>query len=511
MTYNRERVIVAETPGGIETRLRTDADGNLATVDQRGVPTNYTAWMGFSRNVPLNAGQLNKVRIRPAIMNEHSESSNEILGTVASGTIVGQIFRASLDNIYGVMLTLESAEAETTIDDIEQANDSALQSAWVKTGTNEAVLETTIVSPNQSSTKSMKLDMDTLNDKWTFDKATGSWDMTGATIELDYYQTAITTSAAMTLSINDGADTSVITLAIGTGLTNAWQHFSIPVASMTGTADVSAIENIFLQVTNRQPGQFAYADNVRFRAEPGSIEVKLWDCGSTEPVGDGASFDLATDGTQYTEIGDRGIAGSVAASLVFPLDGGKRLYHIEDFVAGAAKEIPANTLLTVGNYYALTLHHVDTDVSVFGPDTTLSIDYYTSGYAFSTTAENVDITKINGAAGSGDYSDLAFSILSTQAVYISSIQVSFLDSSGALVSSDLGTNVIILLEDDNMSSVFWSERHGTGTGFELVIGRSVALADGGKSEAYVNLAIDDPAFAVAFVTNYYFVPPTAYG
>ena len=316
----------------------------------------------------------------------------------------------------------------------------------------------------------------------------------------------------MTLYINDGSNTSVVPLSVGTGLENSWHHFSVPVGSMTGTANVAAITNVFFQVIIKRPSQFAYVDNVRFRPAPGSVELKLWDCGTTEPVGDGASFDLTNDATQYTEIGDRGIGGAVASSLTIPLFGGQHLYHVEGFAAGLAKEIPANTLLTVNNYYAITLHYVDTDISVYGPDTTFAIDYYSSGYAFSTTGEGTDITTINGANGSGAYSDLMFAVFSVQDIYVSPTEIDFFDSSGVLVAPHADTAVSILLEDETdgngMAILHIDLFHGLKSSTPAEIKKPVAVLAGGKVEAYISASVDESAVAITFVITYYYIPPT---
>jgi hypothetical protein len=68
----------------------------------------------------IQKGELNKIRLRPQIVTEDQESSRTVLGTVtSSNTIVGQIFKASQDNINSVMVTLASAESLTSVDDFE--------------------------------------------------------------------------------------------------------------------------------------------------------------------------------------------------------------------------------------------------------------------------------------------------------------------------------------------------------------------------------------------------------
>jgi len=89
-----------------------------------GVPTGYSKQTANGDTWLLQKGQLNKLRLRPQIMNEHAESSRNIQGTVTSTNIVGQIFKASQDNINGINLTLESA-AGADFDDFESYADDA--------------------------------------------------------------------------------------------------------------------------------------------------------------------------------------------------------------------------------------------------------------------------------------------------------------------------------------------------------------------------------------------------
>ena len=70
-------------------------------------------------------------------------------------------------------------------------------------------------------------------------------------------------------------------------------------------------------------------------------------------------------------------------SIRLNLIGGKRLYKVDRFVAGVALEIPGNTILTPNNYYALMIKYVDTDVSVYGANTSYSTNYYNNGQIMS--------------------------------------------------------------------------------------------------------------------------------
>ena len=82
---------------------------NVTTVASNGIPTTYTKITSASKLFLVNKGQLNKVKIRPSVLNEHAESSREVMDIASSDTVVGQIFKASADNISGILLTMESA------------------------------------------------------------------------------------------------------------------------------------------------------------------------------------------------------------------------------------------------------------------------------------------------------------------------------------------------------------------------------------------------------------------
>lgn len=98
------------------------------------IPESYTKQSSNSKVLFINKGQLNKAKVRPHAINEHVESSRSVIGTVSSGNIVGQIFKASQDNINQFGVTMESA-AGVAIDNFESyANSAALQIEWVKGG-----------------------------------------------------------------------------------------------------------------------------------------------------------------------------------------------------------------------------------------------------------------------------------------------------------------------------------------------------------------------------------------
>jgi hypothetical protein len=468
-------------------------DGAVDTNQTNGVPNTYTNLTSNGIEFLVSKGQLNKLRLRPQILNEHAESSREVQGTVNASTIVGQVFKASQDNINGLMLTLESA-AGVTLDDFESYADSAaLQLVWVKGGTNEALLETAIV---ESGSKSMNLPLGILNDDWV--DTISSTDYTGTTFEFDYYQDVPFSLAKVAFFIGDGANTKALQLPINA--TAQWIHFSIDETSMVedgATTDVSAITKIGFRVDDRQPNADGYVDNLTATAAPGSISLKLWDMGTSIPVSATTSID---DGTQFTQLGDIGFTAP-AAAITLPLEGGKRLYVVKNFVAGVALEIPSNTVLTVGNYYLVTLNYVDTNVDVFGPDTSFLTDYYTSGYAFTAPNESTAITAV------GPYSDLMFGILSTQDVYLTGF-FQFID---AIPGNNSLVNIFV--EDLNMAItdiITIGVRAAQEIEADISI-RPMPMEKGGKFELYYNDDATDSVSGIGLSMAYLYVPPTVNG
>jgi hypothetical protein len=484
----------------------------IFTNKSNGVPDQYTKLMKVGKKFNISKGQLNKLQVRPIILNEHAESSREVLGVVTSTNIVGQMYKQSQDNINGIMLTLESA-AGASIDNFETyANSAALQLVWLKGGTNEATLETTIV---QQGLKSMALPGDILNDSWV-KTLSPPQNYTDYTFNFEWYQDKEYNKLKYEFILSDGIDTLSFPLVVSAP--NSWMHFEVDINAMsdTGTTDKTAITSIGFRCVDKEASFSGYVDDIIAIPPPGSIELKLWNCGSTLPVADGASFDLTNDATQVTELGDLGISGSVVASIALELRGGKRLYHIEDFISGVALEHPNNNLLEVGNYYAITLHYVDTNVSVYGPDTTFGINYYQNGYAFSTSAESVDITVLPGVAGAGAYSDLMFVILSTQDVYLTEYQLHFANAGGDSTSTGSNSSWLTLMEDAGMIITAFTTAHGghavvDGTYSESFEWRPPKLDKGGKFEIYYNDDYADGVSQVEFEFFYLYIPPNING
>lgn len=474
---------------------KVDPDHPLPVNDlSNGVPESFSEVTASGDVFLIQKGQLNKVRLRPQIINEHAESSKSVIGTIDSTTIVGQIFKASQDNINSLNITLESAESVLFDTFEDYADSAALQAVWVE-GTNVSILETTIVAPG-GSTKSMKLPLDTLSDTWT--KTISPTDFTGYNGVFDVYQDEDFSKAKISVVLGDGTNTKSIQLVVQNK--NTWTHFDIPESALSedggGTTDMSAITHVFFKVEEKAIGKSAYIDNYYATPPVGEIGIKLWDMGTDIPVSTTTSID---DGTQYTKLGDAGISGLQEAEYILSLKGGKRLYHINQFVAGVALEIPTNEILNVDHYYAITLNYIDTDVDVYGPNPSYD-NYYGNGYSFTVPDEATAITA------TGTDEDLMFVIFSTQDAYIAQ----FLQFIDAPPNGDSQTSIFI--EDKNMSvtNIILSGTQGVQTVAQQ-IPKPYYMEKGSKYEQYYNDDFTDDVSSINHVIQYYFEQNTPNG
>lgn len=462
--------------------------------ESTGVPSSFTKTTRNERPINIAKGQVNSGRLRPEVLNEHAESSREIQSVVNSTNKVGQIFKASQDNINAIYITAESAEA-AAIDDFESyANDAALQAVWVPSNSLN-FLETTIV---QDSTQSMGLPLSVINDEWEMTMA--AIDYTGYTGSFDFYQDTIfgLTGAIVEVFISDGVNTKSSQLAINQA--NNWTHFDINEAAMIeddilNPTDVTAITSIGFRVDTKKLGASAYVDNLAAAPPPGELGIQLWDMGTTTPV---TGVDALDDGVQYTQIGDISFTTPVS-QYNLNLEGGKRLYHVHEFVCGVALEIPTNEILNEDNYYALVLTYVDTDVTIYGPNSSFDdAPYYNSGYAFTTPDNSTAITTI------GVNNDLMFSIFSTQDVYIIG------SSARANAEPNGGSSFMSSVEGIHMETLDVIHTHGLNPPSNGIIDltlRPVFLPKGGKFNLDYNDDYTDDVTVIEFGMGYLYEPP----
>jgi len=298
--------------------------------------------------------------------------------------------------------------------------------------------------------------------------------------------------------IGDGTNTKSADLVFNSQ--DTWINFDIDETAMiedgAGITNVSAITEIGFKITDRDSGEYVYIDNIERTPAGGEVSVTLWDLGPTMPV-DGVTSLI--DGTQYTQIGD--ITDTTPTSqYVFGMEGGKRLYHLHYFACGVAQEIPSNEILNVGNYYALVLNYVDTEVKVYGPN--FDTDYYLSGYAFTTPNNSTPISKL------GDDDDLMFSIFSTQDVYLT--------QSVAIANAVPGdsANFMSSIEDNNMVTTDIVISHGVYVGQQGMVffeNRPLFLPKGGKFNLDYNDDATDSVTKIVFGMRYLYEPPVVWG
>lgn len=464
------------------------------------VPEEFTTQTSNSRTFPIAKGQLNHYRMRPQIINEHVETARGLQATLSSTTpIVGQIFRASQDNINGIMLTLQSGDT-IDFDDFESyANDAALQAVWVASDPTEpAELENVIV---YEGTQSMAIPSDaTVGDEWA--RSFPSTNFAGWTGTFWFYNDRTYNNVKMRVFIEDSIGNTNSGPIVNQDQ-DTWEFFEIQVDSLTadgGTpANTTDIVKIGFRLDDRRSNSEVYFDELVSFLPPGSVDVELWDMGATQPVSGVTSL---TDGTQYLELGDRGLnGGTVRANVSLDLISGKRQYLLSQYVAGTALEIPSNTLLTPGNYYSIVLRHKNSSINVFGANTNFTTDYYESGYAFNATSVSTPITQI------GTYNDLQFIVFSTADVYLNTLLKFYNAQPG-----DDATE-FVNIEDKNMNivGIIAGENTPQQTLEAEFKDRSFYFPKGGKFEVNHNDDFSDNTTQVTVLIGYMFEPPEVYG
>lgn len=464
--------------------------GGAISVNTLGSSDEYTSITTNSSEVKIAKGQLTKVAIQARIGNENVESSREVQGVVSNGNIIGQIFKASKDNITALMLTLESA-AGVVVDNFESYNnDAELQTAWPSTGA-LPTLETTTVF---NGTKAMSLPTTNNLDEWQ--TAAAPTDFTDFTGTFKAFFSHPFAQQQIAVFIGDGTNTKSFLLAQDSA--NTWGNFEVNEKAMTedqaGTTNIAAITEIGYRVILKRTGGTVIIDDLTSVPPPGDVEIKLWDMGVTLPA---STVDSINSGTQYTKIGD-----ALEASFTLNLLGGVRLYHIDEFTCGADKSIPTNELLNTDHYYIIEVKWIDTDVNVYGVDTTFGINYYQNGYAFTAPDEATAITQI------GEFSDLMFAILSTQDIYITKAGWRF----DAPPNGD--SEISVFLEDNEMkvSDVIIDREHSPEQSFTSDLSlRPQFLVDGGKLEYYYNDDYTDNVSKVNVEMQYFYIPPVING
>ena len=484
-------------------------NGGYRKSEDINVPAIFSEIDGIGKELFLKKGQFNIVEMRPEIINEQNSSDRSIQSVINSTTIVGQSFKASNDNINGISLVMEPAEAGVSHENFESYADSAaLRLVWPQIGPGpDADLEQVIVSPNFGSTKSMKLTLDNVLNDWA---NTGTAiDVSNSVIAIDWLQTDEYARLKTELYMSDGVNT--VSADIVSSVVNVWETFiwdSIdfqPELSNQGPIDLANIITFGFRVLESRQNRFGYADNMILLTQPGSIIAKLWDFGTNPPEGGTDSID---SGTQYTTLGDPGIGeGTLVSQVSIPIQSDKALYFVNDFIAGPAFELDSNEPLTPNNYYVITLNYVDTDINVYGTDPAEAEDRYINGFAFTSPDESSPITAV------GPFNDIFFNIFSVDDILLESGL--FAARSADEIATNPGDESIFSLYviDRNFKIVSWIAKHeNLKSIIDLVSSfRVVSMEKGGKVAFVLNDDAGDNVSSVSIKYSYFFKSPTVNG
>lgn len=477
-----------------EVIFKLSCTGNVLDVSSQpgGAPPEFTKITSNASTRVIAKGALNQIEFVPRIRNEHVGVFSNVQAVVDTNTVVGQIFKASKNSISALVLAMESAQG-VVVDDFESYADSAaLQAVWSTSLANLPTLEQTIV---RTGTKAMRLTTTVDAEEWS--RTSAPQDFTGFTGKFSTYFSNDFTQQQIAVYIEDSVGNSKSSLIVQEGA-SIWCDCEVNEAAMiddqAAITDTTDIVIIGFRVIQKRASSFLIVDDIISVPPPGSIRVKLWDMGTTEPVDGITSID---DGTQYDQIGI-----SRSANFDIALEGGKRIYHLEEFFAGINKEFPDNKLININNYYILQLEYIDTDVSVYGPDTSFGVNLYSNGYAFTVPDEATPITQIN------EFSDLMFAIMSTQPVYFTSIGWRFdAEPNG-------NSSILVFLRDPNgfVTEVVIDHEESPEQDFQFdAESRPMFLDDGDKLQFLYNDDFTDSVRTISGEARFWYQPPIING
>lgn len=386
-------------------------DNALAVDSLAGVPSGFTKITSNTTTFNIEKGRLNHLGFYPRILNEQQINRQQVQGIVTSTNIVGQAFKPSKNNISALMFAGGSDQG-TAIDDFESyADDAAIQAVWSTSGANLAELET---DTGYTGSKAMRLPTNVDAEEWTRTAPGAPLDYTGYTglFKAIFTHPINQLQIAVFIEDNVGNSKSFPIVQDGAGILCSCEVNEAAMvddqATVTDTANIAVIG---YRVLLKRAGSFVRIDDLAAVPAPGFLGVKLWDMGTEIPVSATTRID---DGDQYTQIG-----GMAVGEYVLSLEGGNRVYHLEDLTAGIDKSDPNNISININNYYIIEFKWIDTDVSIYGADTSLGKQFYVNGFAFTAPDEATPITAIS------EFSDIMFGVYSTQEVYLTNVGWAF--------------------------------------------------------------------------------------
>lgn len=419
--------------GTVYVRVDTDAHpfsvtpdiGASHTVQANGVPGSYTCITSNTSTVPLQRGNLNDISFFPRVLNEQQSNNQQVQASVTSTNIVGQILKPSADNISAIQFSAESAGA-FVIDNFESyASNADLQTVWSSGGANLPELETNTAL---TGSKAMRL-LSSANGE-EFETTAFPSDYTGYTGKFSAVFTHAFSQLQMAVYIRDilGNSKSFILAQDGADILTDFSVLETAMVQDQPTdTDTTQVVAIGFRVLLKRVGGFMRVDDLSTAPPPGFLGIKLWDMGASIPD---SGVDSIDSGTPFDKIG-----GLPVDEYILPLEPGLRIYHLEGFTAGVDKSAPDNVPVNPDNYYILELKWVDTDVNVYGADTSRGVNYYQSGFAFTAPDESTPIASL------GEFADIMFGVMSTQPVYMLDVGWAF-DS-----EPNGGSSILVHLKD----------------------------------------------------------------
>jgi len=307
------------------------------------------------------------------------------------------------------------------------------------------------------------------------------------------------TDQHLVFSISDGTNTASMTFLasqVGVFDEQALELSVLAALGAPGPVDLSAITSYSFTTANKfKTGYTTNVDGLRLSEASGAFSVKFFDLGPTLPV---SGTDTLVAGTPIA-LGDLGIHGHQHPAIRVELNGGKAILNIPDFIHGVAREIPSETFLTPGNYYAIAFEYLDTDVTIYGADPAFGVDYYPDGYAFSAPYEASPIVSV------GPNQDCAFILYESDAVWIDRVEI--------VPDADVGAADFALVAEDQAMRLRVIGR-GTLQGsipvemrFE---DRPIYLPIGGKIELYYSDDVKSPVAEIGMRVRYWSAKADSY-
>jgi len=431
---------------------------------------------------------LNEVQSIPHVLQENMESDISVISTLPSAgpvNLIGQVFRASLDNADHVILHLgvDGAGVGLFVDDFESyANDAALQAVWVASDAVKTQVTLYTLAPHGGS-QSMRINVTktgSVGDTVTDTFAVQDW---SAVDVVRFWARSDQLGDKIQLRVRVGDGTSSKSALVEAAAKDTWEEFSVNLAGMTNdgafSPDMSAITMLEWEVTKAGKNGEWIVDDLSVEGDAGTARVRLFNVASASP------------GTLGSQVG---------TDQTIQLNNRFSDRYVADF-GGAG--------VTIGNHYALVVDSLSASVDVTGlGDTKAGGGYYTNGVAFTSTDGGTTLTTQAN-------DDLAFCVFGQTEGYLLGLRVRFNGDAN-------GTQVTGFIENQPTEKLIYSFGHdifayGTEqTWFWPTAGLqsgsgAIYVAQGQKVELQVQWADNTPATELSLDYLFTHKPVSSWG